>query len=155
MKTIHEGGCACGSVRYRMDGAPMFVHCCHCKRCQRLSGAAFGANAPIDADRITVLKGRPAAASYASETGIRHTALRCRECGVTLWTHHPGFGSRVALVTVGTLDEARLFPPLIHCFTRFKLSWVPLPHGVPAVEEGYDPASVWPAESLARLRAVA
>ncbi|MDB5672687.1 MAG: hypothetical protein JWO25_3646, partial [Alphaproteobacteria bacterium] len=25
-----EGGCACRGVRYRVRGAPMFVHCCHC-----------------------------------------------------------------------------------------------------------------------------
>jgi hypothetical protein len=155
MKAIYEGGCACGSVRYRMDGAPMFVHCCHCKRCQRLSGAAFGANAPIEADRVLLLKGRPIPIAYTSETGMRHTARRCGECGVVLWTHHPVFGPRIALVTVGTLDEAQLFPPLLHCFTRFKLPWVALPSDIPVFEGGYDPATVWPAESQARLRACA
>jgi hypothetical protein len=35
MSELLEGRCACGAVRYRMIGAPMFVHCCHCLDCQR------------------------------------------------------------------------------------------------------------------------
>jgi len=38
-----EGGCACGSVRYRLTAAPMFVHCCHCRDCQRQTVPAFSA----------------------------------------------------------------------------------------------------------------
>jgi len=52
MSEAYDGGCACGGVRYRVTGRPMFVHACHCKRCQRLSGAAFGVNAPIETDRV-------------------------------------------------------------------------------------------------------
>ncbi|MFB3046874.1 MAG: GFA family protein, partial [Acidiferrobacterales bacterium] len=36
-----EGGCTCGAVRYRMTSKPMFVHCCHCRWCQRETGASF------------------------------------------------------------------------------------------------------------------
>ena len=46
-----EGGCDCGSVRYRLLSAPLFVHCCHCRWCQRESGSAFALNAMIEADR--------------------------------------------------------------------------------------------------------
>jgi hypothetical protein len=34
-------------VRYRMASAPLFVHCCHCRWCQRESGSAFALNAMI------------------------------------------------------------------------------------------------------------
>ena len=42
-----DGGCDCGLVRYRMKTQPLFVHCCHCRWCQRESGSSFawGANA--------------------------------------------------------------------------------------------------------------
>lgn len=149
----HDGGCACGRVRFRMSGAPMFVHCCHCKRCQRLSGAAFGVNAPVETGRIALLKGRPVSTAHMGETGLCHTTLRCPGCGVSVWTHHPAFGLGIALVAVGTLDAAPAFPPRIHCFTRFKLPWMTLPPDVAAVEGNYDPAEVWPPESLARLAA--
>src|SRR5256885_519021 len=55
----HDGGCTCGAVRYRMTTRPLFVHCCHCRWCQRETGASFALNALIEADRVTVLKGVP------------------------------------------------------------------------------------------------
>jgi len=45
-----EGGCTCGKVRYRLNSDPMFVHCCHCRWCQRETGAAFALNA-LEEDR--------------------------------------------------------------------------------------------------------
>ena len=52
MTNTLDGGCACGRLRYRMRSAPMFVHCCHCLRCQRETGSAFVLNALIETDRI-------------------------------------------------------------------------------------------------------
>jgi len=34
-----EGGCTCGEVRYGINGPPLFVHCCHCRWCQRETGS--------------------------------------------------------------------------------------------------------------------
>src|SRR5262249_32449818 len=48
----YEGGCDCHAVRYRMTSAPLFVHCCHCRWCQRESGSSFALNAMIEADRV-------------------------------------------------------------------------------------------------------
>ena len=42
----------------------------------------------------------------------------------------------------------------VHIFTRSKLPWVGLPQDVPAVEVYYDMQKLWPAESLARRRAI-
>ena len=44
----YEGGCSCGKVRYRLTAEPMFVHCCHCRQCQRITGSAFVINAIIE-----------------------------------------------------------------------------------------------------------
>jgi hypothetical protein len=54
-----EGGCACAAVRYRLASQPMFVHCCHCRDCQRQTGSAFVLNALIETDRVTQLSGNP------------------------------------------------------------------------------------------------
>ena len=50
---------AAGSLRYRLTSEPMFVHCCHCRWCQRESGASFALNALIEAERVVVLAGEP------------------------------------------------------------------------------------------------
>ena len=50
-----EGGCTCRHIRYRLAERPLFVHCCHCRWCQRDSGTAFAMNAMIEADRVEQL----------------------------------------------------------------------------------------------------
>ncbi|HEX4113745.1 MAG TPA: GFA family protein, partial [Stellaceae bacterium] len=61
------GGCACGAVRYRLESAPMFVHCCHCRDCQRQTGSAFALNALIETDRVAVLAGEPQAVAVPTD----------------------------------------------------------------------------------------
>lgn len=41
MGEIHEGGCVCGAVRYRVKAPPQAGLVCHCTWCQRRSGSAF------------------------------------------------------------------------------------------------------------------
>src|SRR5512147_139136 len=53
-----DGGCTCRFVRYRMTSRPLFVHCCHCRWCQRETGASFALNALIEADRVQLLQGK-------------------------------------------------------------------------------------------------
>jgi hypothetical protein len=148
-----EGGCACGAVRYRLGSAPMFVHCCHCRDCQRQTGSAFVINALIETDRITVLSGDPEPVGVPTDSGRPHHIHRCRVCRTALWSD---YGGRPALrfVRVGTLDDPAALPPDVHIFTRSKLPWVHLPEAVPAFEVYYDTKLLWPAASLERRRAI-
>jgi hypothetical protein len=45
-----EGGCDCKLIRYRVHSKPIFVHCCHCRWCQRETGASFALNAMFESD---------------------------------------------------------------------------------------------------------
>ena len=42
MSDVHEGGCLCGAIRYRVKGNPQRASVCHCTFCQRHTGIAFG-----------------------------------------------------------------------------------------------------------------
>src|SRR5258708_12534645 len=75
-----EGGCACGAVRYRLGSAPMFVHCCHCRDCQRQTGSAFVINALIETDRIRLLSGVPVPVGVPTDSGRPHDIYRCAAC---------------------------------------------------------------------------
>jgi hypothetical protein len=147
-----EGGCTCRAIRYQMISAPMFVHCCHCRWCQRESGASFALNALIEADRVVVLKGEPEVVATPSNSGKGQKIIRCPGCRIALWSNYAGGGDAFRFVRVGTLDEPDRLPPDIHIFTASKQPWVVLPPGAPAVAEYYDRDQYWPAESLERRR---
>jgi len=149
-----EGGCDCRYVRYRMETPPLFVHCCHCRWCQRETGTAFALNALIESDRVTVLAGEPELIDTPSLSGLGQKIARCPRCRIALWSHYGGAGPVLRFVRVGTLDNPDLLAPDIHIYTASKQPWVVIPHGVSAVAEYYDRSQYWPPESLARWQAV-
>ena len=149
-----EGGCACRAVRYRMESAPLVVHCCHCRCCQRESGASFALNAMIESSRVTVLAAPPEFVDTPSASGRGQKIARCPDCRVALWSYYWSSGPVVSFVRVGTLDDPDALPPQIHIFTASKQPWVTLPGDVPAFEVYYDRETCWSRESLARARAL-
>jgi hypothetical protein len=152
-KTELEGGCACGAVRYRLGASPLFVHCCHCRDCQRQTGSAFVLNALIETDRIALRQGDPAPVAVPTDSGRPHRIFRCRDCRTAVWSEYGGV-EKLRFVRVGTLDDPAALPPDVHIYTRSKLPWVSLPPGAPAFEAYYDSAKLWPAASLERRRAI-
>ena len=151
----YPGSCFCGAVKYRLESAPMFVNCCHCTECRRQTSSAFAINAAIETDRITLLPGstEPVAVSVPTGSGNPHDIYRCPDCQTALWSDY-GRRPAIRFVRVATLDDPSAFPPGAHIYTRSKLAWVVLPPSIPAVEEYYDMAKLYPAESLARRRAI-
>ena len=129
------GGCKCGAVRFRMEAAPMITHCCHCRSCQRISGSAFGINAMVERDRLTMLEGTPEPFLGPDDGRM----LRCPACRSTLWAYHRHFGEAVAFVGVGMLDEGERLAPEAHYFIRSKHPWIVLPADIPAFDELGDP----------------
>lgn len=149
-----DGGCGCRAVRYRLQSRPLFVHCCHCRWCQRESGASFALNAMIEADRVTPLGIEPDLVHTPSNSGAGQLIARCPHCQVAVWSHYAGSGPVVAFVRVGTLDQPDLCPPDIHIFTESRQAWLPLPADAPAVAAYYDRDQFWPADSLKRREAL-
>jgi hypothetical protein len=152
-----EGRCTCGATRFRMTSRPMFVHCCHCRWCQRETGSAFALNALIEADRVELLAGVREVVETPSASGKGQRISRCPHCRVALWSIYAGFGEAVRFVRfvrVGTLDQAEALPPDIHIYTTSKQPWVVLPTGVPSVPGYYSSREYWPAASLERRRAL-
>ena len=149
-----EGHCSCRAVRYQIATAPMIVHCCHCRWCQRESGSAFALNALFEADRVTLLAGAPIVVDTPSESGKGQRIARCPTCFVAVWSNYSGAGDKVRFVRVGTLAAPDLLPPDIHIFVASKQPWVQLPAGAKAFDVYYDSSKEWPEASLARRRAL-
>jgi hypothetical protein len=133
---------------------PLFVHCCHCRWCQRESGASFALNALIEADRVQLLEGEVEIINTPSNSGKGQKISRCPKCRIALWSNYAGAGDAIRFVRVGTLDEPDRLPPDIHIFTTSKQPWVVLPAHIPAVAEYYKSSELWPRESLERRSAL-
>ena len=143
-----DGGCECGRVRYRVEGPPIFVNCCHCRQCQKLSGSAFAINAMIERERVTVTAGSEGLQGEGGQA-------RCPDCGVLLWATHRFFGDDILFLRVGTLDEGERLLPDAHFFVRSKHEWVTVPEGVRVFEtlpQKGDPP-LFSAEAAARVEA--
>ena len=152
MNGLGEGGCACGSVRYRLTSDPLFIHCCHCLNCQRQTGSAFVINLLIEADRVELLGREPQPVGAPRDDGSKQLIFRCPTCQVAVFSEYGR--PEVRFVRGGTLDQPSAVAPDVHIFTRSKLPWIELPDTVPAFEVYYDSKSLWPAASLERLEAV-
>jgi hypothetical protein len=148
------GGCTCRHVRYRMTSTPLFVHCCHCRWCQRDTGTAFALNAMIEADRVQLLEGEVSVVHTPTQSGKGQKISRCPKCLIAVWSTYAGGGDSVRFVRVGTLDQPDRFAPDIHIFTASKQPWVTLSPEIPAVPEYYKSAEQWPKASLERRAAL-
>ena len=146
-----EGGCSCGAVRYRLHRKPLFVHCCHCRLCQRQTGSAFAINAMIEVSRMELLSGVTEVIAVPTGSGKTQKISRCPDCKIAVWSNYAGAGDLIHFVRVGTLDNADLISPDIHIFTMSKQPWVLLPNDVSAVDGYYRSKDYWPAESMERI----
>lgn len=150
----YDGGCTCRFVRYRVVARPLFVHCCHCRWCQRETGTAFALNALIESDHVQLLHGEVEVVSTPSNSGKGQKISRCPKCHVAVWSNYAGAGDAIRFIRVGTLDEPDRLPPDIHIYTASKQPWVVIPPGSASVPGYYRDSERWPKGSLERRAAL-
>ena len=127
---VHEGGCLCGAVRYRISGPIDAVCHCHCSICRRSSGGIVVTWVSVAADRLAVTKGE-AAVYRSSEHGERSF---CPRCGAQLTfrsSRHPADVD----VTLATLDHVEDHPADRHVWTKSRLAWLRLDEHLPGHTE--------------------
>lgn len=118
---IHQGGCHCGSVRYQTTGKPVIVAHCHCKDCQRLSGAGHTTGAMFAVENFQ-LDGRLSEYELDADNGNRVTKAFCPNCGSQILGRNSGSTGYVT-VSLGTLDDSSELEPQVAIFTRNRKPW--------------------------------
>jgi hypothetical protein len=147
-----EGGCACGTIRYKLAASPLIVHACHCRDCQRLTGGPFVINIWIEKKFVEAGPVAPKSFRLAGGSGKPNDVFFCERCGTTLWSRYDIVPSECLFVRAGTLDNPSAVTPDVHIFTRTKLPWVQLPEGARTFPSIYKIEEVWSPESKERLR---
>lgn len=94
------GGCACGRVRYEVDGQLRSVANCHCEPCRRITGHFMAATATTT-DALT-LDQQTSLRWYARTPAIEYGF--CTHCGSTLFWRASDKADHVS-ITAGTLDQ--------------------------------------------------
>ena len=101
----HEGGCACGKVRYQITGQREVHAVCHCRYFQLRTGSAFGVGAYFPNDKVSLLSGDLNNHRYQTESGNNVTTSFCSACGTTThWQIDSEFLDGKTAIAVGTFD---------------------------------------------------
>ncbi len=129
MNEAIEGGCLCGSVRYRLHENPTHICDCHCIDCRRASGAPYITWGIVKRGMLEVLSGEVRRVLFAGR--IRMFAA-C--CGTQLFFLDDD-GSELTDVAISTLDKPQMFAPGIAVWTEDTLPWVHLDASRPAFKQ--------------------
>lgn len=131
---VHEGGCLCGGVRYRITGAiPPAVHC-HCSMCRRSSGGTVVTWVEIPLNRFKFTQGEPKV--YQSSGHARRSF--CPTCGAQL-TFYSSNDPECIDVTVASLDHPEAHPADRHIWTSARLPWLDVDEHLPQYPERTPP----------------
>ena len=116
------GGCACGALRYEVEGPIEEAHHCHCSVCRRFHGAAFATYARVRTKKLRFVCGRDQLREFRSSTHV--TRSFCGACGSSLLFAHAAVPELV-WSAAGTLDDetAKNVAPDAHVFVGSKASW--------------------------------
>lgn len=117
------GGCQCGSVRYELLAPPLSVYACHCKDCQRFSGAAWSMSMPVRREALRHLKGELKAFDKPADSGRTVRMLACAICGTNMW-NEPLSSPEIFVVRAGTLDDIDWIEPVGNIWTQSRAAWV-------------------------------
>ncbi len=120
-KSIIQGQCLCGVVRYEVEPPSLFSGHCHCSYCRRAHGAAFVTWLGSWTKQFKITTGETEVKWYHSS---RHSQRGfCTICGSTLFfrsTQSPD-QTHIAMANInGEVDRA----PEFHSFVDQRVDWI-------------------------------
>jgi hypothetical protein len=130
---IVSGSCACGSMRFEIDGQPLRMHHCHCGRCRRARGAAHATNVIYRLEALSYTAGDELLSDFDLPGARFFGTSFCRNCGGAMPRRSASRG--VVVVPVSSLDSDPQIRPLAHQFVAAKAPWFDIHDGVPQYPE--------------------
>ncbi|MBL4814363.1 MAG: GFA family protein [Shewanella sp.] len=126
MDTEMQGGCLCGALRYSVSAMPFDSDHCHCRMCQKSTGAVVGSWMDFLVDQVTWLCGKPR--EYASSDTTRRGF--CSTCGTSISFRDTGHPTYYTL-SIASLDDPNLVPVKYHIHTDSQLKWLIIEDDLP------------------------
>ncbi len=114
----YEGGCLCGALRYSSSVDPIDAGYCHCRMCQKVSGATVLPWASFSSGNFSYTQGQ-AKIYKSSDWGQREF---CEACGSQI-AFRGTVSDDAVEINVGTLDDPEIITPEYHVWCDSQVSW--------------------------------
>ncbi|MCR9219750.1 MAG: GFA family protein [Alphaproteobacteria bacterium] len=135
------GGCACGGVRFAIDGPVKQIVTCHCTACRRQTGHFLAFTAAWK-DQMR-LEGEETLTWRTSSPGYRRGF--CSRCGSMLF--FDGERDEKISIAAGALDDASGLEIQAHLFTADKGAYYEILDGAPQYAQGGDTVPMPPRDA--------
>ena len=127
------GGCNCGAVRYEVTEPLVKASYCHCRRCQRRSGAGASASAHPADGAFRIVTGEDRLRMWQPDGGGEKWF--CGDCGSALFGRNLSHPDPIG-IRMGTFDGDPGIRPSVHAFVAYAAPWEPIPDdGLPRFPE--------------------
>lgn len=130
------GGCCCGAIRYRIAAPASDVTHCHCRLCQRSSGAPVVTWLTVPTAALTWLSGTP----RLRRSSPRAVRGFCADCGTALTFAYDDQPASID-VTVASLDQPAVIAPRAHIWTSSAMPWLRVDDDLVRYEGSSEPVS--------------
>ncbi len=136
-------------MRFEVTEPLLVASYCHCKRCQRRSGAAASANAHPAPGTFRIVAGEDRLRVWKPEDGGEKWF--CGDCGSSLFGRNPGHPDSIGIrigafdddphpdsigIRMGAFDDDPGIRPSVRQFVAYAAPWEPIPNdGLPRHRE--------------------
>lgn len=127
------GGCACGAVRFEIDGAPVDMNHCQCSQCQKGSGTGHSSHLTFVGADVT-LSGAASHWIFVGDLGTRKSRAFCPACGTPAYITFPDM-PEVFVTFPSSLDEPQRFKPNYTMWSAASQEWDAVDPALPSFEK--------------------
>ena len=128
---MYKGSCLCGGVSYELRGELGPIVFCHCSRCRKAQGTAFGTNSPVQKNEFHLLSGQELLTEYESSPG-KHRVF-CGRCGSPVYSRNTALPHLLRL-RIGLLDTPIAARPVAHIYASSHAEWETITDALPQHE---------------------
>jgi hypothetical protein len=116
------GSCLCRAIRYEVTVPITELRACHCRDCQKSSGAGGAVNAMIPSSAFRITQGTPKRYTVTADSGRILHRFFCADCGSPIYSRREVL-PEVTSLRIGTLDDAPPMKITTNIWTRRARPW--------------------------------
>ena len=116
------GSCLCGAIQYSISAPVTELRACHCRNCQKQSGAQGTVNAVLPSSAFKLTRGAPKRFSAVADSGRTLHRYFCGDCGSGIFSQRET-NPEMVVVRAGTFDNAGDMKITANIWTKSARPW--------------------------------